>query len=89
MRDQTVNSSRTLTMDVSLETVPCIVRAVTDMIATASQVPGCLEQLMQYWRNEKAVCLDLISKHEKEAMQGKPLANVIISYCSIPMKEAC
>ena len=47
-------------MDVSLETVPCIGCAVTDMIATASQVPGCLEQLMQYWRKEKAVCLDLL-----------------------------
>lgn len=89
MRDQTVNSSRTLTMDVSLKQYHGLLCALTDMIAIASQVPGCVEQLMQYWRKEKAVCLDLISKHEKEAMQGKPLANVIISYCSIPMKEAC
>jgi hypothetical protein len=46
MRDQTVNSSRTLTMDVSLEKVRDLTRAVTNMIAIASQVPGCIGQLI-------------------------------------------
>jgi hypothetical protein len=76
-------------MDVSLKQYHGLLCALTDMIAIAAQVPGCIEQLIREWRNEEAVCLDLISKHEKGAMQGKPLAIVIISYCSIPMKEIC
>jgi hypothetical protein len=39
-------------------------------------------------RKEEVVCLDLILKYETSVTQGKPLANVIISYCSIP-KQTC
>jgi len=64
-----VNSSRTLTMDVSLKQCHDLSSALTDMIATASQVPGCIEQLMERWRQEGAVGLDLVSKFKKEAVQ--------------------
>ena len=56
-------------MDVSLKQCHDLSSALTDMIATASQVPGCIEQLMERWRQEGAVGLDLVSKFKKEAVQ--------------------
>jgi len=39
-------------MDVSLKQCHDLSIAVTDIIATASQVPGCIEQLMEWWEKK-------------------------------------
>ena len=56
-------------MDVSLKQCHDLSIAVTDMIATASQVPGCIEQLMEMVGKEGAVGLDLVPSFKKEAVQ--------------------
>jgi hypothetical protein len=75
-------------MDVSLEKVHDLIHPVTDMIAIASQVPGCVGQLIRKGGKRKRCVFDLIPKYETSVTQGKPLASVIISYCSIP-KQTC